>query len=109
MESPIKWLGHDELQCTKVVDDGIDIIGVIRAEIGDDALLIHPTLYNVSKERLQAFKEAFYSFLNDLREEYGYEHWYALTDNSKLVRMITGDSMKVVKQIDTHTLYEGVL
>tara|TARA_R110000822_G_scaffold133419_3_gene270838 strand:- start:289 stop:618 length:330 start_codon:yes stop_codon:yes gene_type:complete len=109
MVKPIKALHHGQVHATKIVEDDNSVVCVIRAELGEDALLIHPIIYDITKGRLQRFEEALLQFLAELKAEYGYEHWYALTTNTKLVRIMNLAQPKKIADIDGQTLYEGVI
>lgn len=109
MEKPIKALFHDQLHCTRIVESEDDILAVIRAEIGDEALLLHPILYNPTRGRIKLFEEAVLKFVKELADEYNYEHWYVLTPHTRLVNLLNIVKLNKLTKLDDLTLYEGVV
>jgi hypothetical protein len=109
MVKPIKAMHHGQLHATKIIEDDNSVVAVIRAELGDDVLLMHPIIYDITKTRLRLFEEAFLKYLKELKEEYNYDHWYGLTENTKLVNIMRLIKTKKITDIDGQTLYEGVI
>ena len=106
MVKPINWVAFNELQSTHIVEYNEEIIGVIRAEVGTEAVLLHPKLYTPTSSKFKAFKKEFYLFLEYLKTKYHYKYWYSLTKNVKLVNMMTDGKAYPITSIMGHTLYE---
>jgi hypothetical protein len=106
MENLIKWVYADTLQCTNIVEDGEEIIGHLRAEVGEEAVMVHIMTYRFTKSSLKLFKKSLQELLYYLKTTYNYEHWYSLTDNLKLVNIMTEGKAYPIQKIEGYTLYE---
>ena len=92
--------------CTKVIEDDKEVIGVVRAELGEDFPIVHPLIYNMTKDRYKLFKKEFFIFMDDLKTEYGYANFYALTLNSRMVDTMSDGRAEAIGEIMGRTLYE---
>jgi len=112
MANLIKYLAKDVIQIVEIIDNGKEVIGVIRAEVGEDMLLMHPRIYSPTKTKFLEFRKSFEVFLRYMKSEYYYEKWHgllsmpSLSDNKKWADMISNNRAYPVKYIMGRPLYE---
>jgi|TARA_R110002110_G_scaffold135026_5_gene318840 hypothetical protein len=106
MSQYIKLKVADINTCTKIVESEKEVIGIIRAELANDLVMVHPLIYIMTKDRYKLFKKEFFSFMDKLKIDYGYEHYYALTLNSRMVDTMSDGRAEAIGEILGRTLYE---
>jgi len=109
MVNPIRFILGDKIIYVIIVDNGVDIVGLLKYELTEDMLLIHPTLYNPNKTKFKLFKVECFKSFKYFKEEYNYKAVHACTDNNKLIDMITNKEAYIIGNGEGGVLYEYVI
>jgi hypothetical protein len=104
MANPIRNLIDGNLLQVDIVEDNRGIVGVIRTELNDKCLIVHPILYNPSKGRLKLMRKTCIQIMYRLKDEFGYIAFNLCTHNTRFIDMLFGNT---VYKIGDHL--EGVL
>ena len=89
-----------------IIEDKNSVVGVVRTELNDECMVVHPLLYSPTPTKFRLFREEFFKAMYKLKEEFGYEVIHSCTWNKKMVKMLfNGKAYKIGEHI-RGVLYE---
>tara|TARA_R110000824_G_scaffold75809_2_gene192183 strand:+ start:79 stop:411 length:333 start_codon:yes stop_codon:yes gene_type:complete len=106
MGSQINYIYKEAVVEMYVVDNSIEIVGYVKAEITEDIALIHPTMYKSSKNNFLLIKGAFNKVAKRMKEHYDFLAVHAHTNNYKFVSMLTDKKAYPIGADKEGVLYE---
>jgi|TARA_R110000803_G_C11924571_1_gene314747 hypothetical protein len=106
MVNPISALFADGITETFILENEYEILGMIKADIGLGAVMIHPTLYKTTKTTVLAIKNLFKEVSKRMKDKYKFNVVSAVTHNYKFVNIITENKAIIVMQEDDNIVYE---
>jgi hypothetical protein len=88
MANPIRNLIDGNILQVDIIEDDNSIVGVIRSELNDECLIVHPLLYRPTKTRFKLFRSKFFEVMYKLKDEFGYQAIHSCTWNEKIVKLL---------------------
>tara|TARA_R110002167_G_scaffold629_3_gene2771 strand:+ start:1628 stop:1963 length:336 start_codon:yes stop_codon:yes gene_type:complete len=106
MENLIEYVYKEGVVELHIVDNTVEIVGHVKAEITEDIVLIHPTMYKPSKNNFLLIKNTFNKVAKRMKEHYDFLAVHAHTNNSKFVSMLTDKNAYPIGTSNQGILYE---
>ena len=106
MASPIRNLIHGNILQVDIIEDDNSVIGVVRSELNDGCLVVHPLLYSPTKTKVKRFVEECVKALRRISDEFGYPCFNLCTHNAKFIKMLFGEKAYVIGNHPEGVLYE---
>ena len=89
-----------------IIEDKDSIIGVVRTELNDECMVVHPILYSPTATKFKLFHKEFFKAMYKLKEEFGYEAIHCCTWNEKMVKMLLDGKAYKIGEHTGGILYE---
>ena len=105
MVNPIKYTLKDAIMYVYILETDSQVEGQLKLEIFEDYVMAHPTLFYVTKTSFERFKEMFKKACKDMKSLH-FDFVHTITDNHKLVRMLTDKQAKGLIETPQGVLYE---
>ena len=110
MANPIRNLIDDQQSSNMlqidIVEDDDSIVGIIRTELNDDCIVVHPILYSPTKTKFKLFRKEFFKAMYKLKDEFGYQAIHSCTWNEKMVKMLFNGKAYPIGEHKGGVLYE---
>jgi hypothetical protein len=89
-----------------IIEDDDSIVGVIRTELNDDCMVVHPFLYSPTKTKFKLFRKEFFRVMYKLKDEFDYDAIHSCTWNEKMVRLLFNGKAYPIGEHIRGVLYE---
>lgn len=85
-------------------NDG-ELYGAARCEAIPQALLVHPSLFKVTKSNIARLRADSETVAGELADKYGYTFALLISPNEKLVKLVSANTAELVGEIDKYKIY----
>lgn len=106
MANQINYIHKEAVVEMSIVDNDIEIIGCVKAEITEKIALIHPFMYKPTKTNFLLLKKVFNKVVNRMKKYYDFYAVHAYTNNTKFVNMLTNKKAYPIGISKKGILYE---
>jgi hypothetical protein len=103
---PISVLHGDGIVEAYVLEGDTEILGIIKADLFPYCAFIHPEMYKVNKTTMKKMVALLKEVTSSIKRNYGFTSVSAITNNHKMVNMITEGKAVVVMEEAGTCIYE---